>query len=408
MEPMTPAGPSTAPVSGPAANARRLRTMVAASSFLFIPLAGLIALGAIGTIVRGAVGPMLLGMVALGGSTYLTSLSLARLRQPRSAWLAAPRWPFWVQVGLSLAFAVSVATVADPTGWALTVGCAVALAVIGIAPLIGARQLGVCCGALLALLLIVATVVAGVTGRPIWLAAIGAVGMGSSVVAMVAAAWSNGWMVRVVDELEAARTQAAELAVAQERLRMARDLHDLIGRTMTTVAVKSQLASALVAHGRTEQALAELESVRTIAEEAGQQVRGIAAGPREVELGQELQGARALLTSAGIGCEVDLRVEPGSLPPEVSGGLGWVLREGVTNVIRHSDARLVRVLLERDGDSAVLVIANDGVRTDEAGRGSGLDGLTVRLARLRGRLEHAYDDGSFVLTASVPWGRGSR
>lgn len=100
--------------------------------------------------------------------------------------------------------------------------------------------------------------------------------------------WLTGWMLRNIWELEEARRAAAQLAIAQERLRISRDLHDLFGRTMATVAVKTELAGELVRRGRSEAALTQLSEVRSIAEQTGQQVRAVVQGYRPDDLATEL------------------------------------------------------------------------------------------------------------------------
>ncbi|SDD38809.1 sensor histidine kinase [Auraticoccus monumenti] len=219
--------------------------------------------------------------------------------------------------------------------------------------------------------------------------------------------WLSGWMLRVLYALDDARGQSARLAIAEERLRISRDLHDVFGRTLTTVVVKSELAAELARRGRSERAAEEMSQVRGIAEDASKEVRRIVAGVRSSDLPQELVGARSLLVSAGIECVLVNELPEGRVDAEVGDVLGAVVREAVTNVIRHSRARSARITLRLvDGPGsaeAELVVVNDGVRTDgERSAGSGLIGMAERLTAVGGSLRHAGDAHTFTLTARAP------
>ena len=146
---------------------------------------------------------------------------------------------------------------------------------------------------------------------------------------------SSLWMLGVVWELDRARTVQAGLAVTEERLRFARDMHDVLGRTLSVIALKSELAAQLARRGRDE-AVEEMLEVRRIAQDALTDVRAVVGGYRGADLGDELAGARALLASAGIGCRVigDGR----DLPPHVQGALGWVVWAAATHALTHGDS----------------------------------------------------------------------
>ncbi|MEU2199154.1 histidine kinase [Isoptericola sp. NPDC019482] len=213
------------------------------------------------------------------------------------------------------------------------------------------------------------------------------------------------WIVEVVRRLADARSVAARLAVAEERLRIARDMHDVVGRALSAVAVKSELAAALARRGDPRGA-DQMDEVRTLAQESLREVRGVVAGYRAANLATELDGARSVLRAAGVTVRVvgDL---PDLAAPQVE-ALAWVLREGVTNIVRHSDAREARIdLTDTDtggGRELALTVTNDGVPaagpTD--GRGSGLVGLRERLAAVGGALDAGSRGDRFVLTARVP------
>ena len=213
------------------------------------------------------------------------------------------------------------------------------------------------------------------------------------------------WVLDVVTQLERARDVQARLAVAEERLRFARDLHDVMGRNLSAIAVKGQLAAELVRRGRAE-AADELADVSRIADESLREIRGVVSGYRTASLPGELAGARSLLHAAGISCTVTGEEEATSLPVPAQIALGWVVREAVTNVLRHSAATACAISLTAVGATAELRVVNDGAG-DRAGpvdrrRGSGLTGLAERLDARGGQLAAAHSDGRFELTATLP------
>ncbi|MFG2086151.1 MULTISPECIES: sensor histidine kinase [unclassified Spirillospora] len=201
-------------------------------------------------------------------------------------------------------------------------------------------------------------------------------------------------------ETYAARGALARLAVTEERLRFSRDLHDLLGHSLSLIAVKSELAMRTVG-ADPDRAVAEMADVRRTAREALREVRAAVNGYRAVELDAELAGARAVLEAAGIRCEIgDL---PGALPPEVRAVLAWVIREGTTNVIKHSEARHCTVTLTSHGDSVALEMRNDGARGGDDADGAGLTGLAERVAVLGGEITSGrHGRADFVLRAVVP------
>jgi two-component system sensor histidine kinase DesK len=213
---------------------------------------------------------------------------------------------------------------------------------------------------------------------------------------------SSLWMLSVFWELDRARTVQAGLAVAEERLRFARDMHDVLGRNLSVIALKAELAAQLAKRGR-EQAVDEMLEVRRIAQDALADVRAVVGGYRGADLADELAGARSLLASAGIECRVI--GDAADLPATIQGTLGWVVREGVTNVLRHSDARACTITLRSGTPGTVtLTMDNDGARVSGKIRyGGGLRGLTERIAALGGTLTaESVPPARFQLTATVP------
>lgn len=213
------------------------------------------------------------------------------------------------------------------------------------------------------------------------------------------------WLLKAVLELDAARETRTRLAVAEERLRFGRDLHDVMGRNLAVIALKSELAVQLARRERPE-AVEQMIEVQRIARESQKEVREVVRGYREVDLGVELLGAQGVLTAAGVECTVT--GSAAELPTAVQSALGWVVREATTNVLRHGDAGHCRVSLRVKGARVVLTVENDGVERDSvpstpSSKGSGLAGLRERLSAVDGTLEAGPVDGDlFRVVAEVP------
>ncbi len=207
-------------------------------------------------------------------------------------------------------------------------------------------------------------------------------------------------LMELVAELEATRAQVAELAASEERLRLSRDMHDLLGHNLSVIALKSQLARKLM--GRDAEALAkEIGDIESVARSSLQEARAAVRGLRRASLAAELDGAREALEAAGI--DVTVRTA-GPLPAGVEALLGFVAREGATNVIRHSGAGRCEIVVRRVGEIAELEVRDDGAgpARGAGGEGSGLRGLAERMAEAGGTLEAgAADGGGFRLVARV-------
>ncbi|WP_354641517.1 sensor histidine kinase [Kitasatospora camelliae] len=238
--------------------------------------------------------------------------------------------------------------------------------------------------------------------------AVGALtGLSFALVVVAGTCRCSAWLAGVVWELDAARETQSQLAVAQERLRFSRDLHDVLGRNLTTMALKSELAVQLAVRGRPE-AADQMTEVQRIAQESQREVRDLVRGYRSADLQVELTGARSVLRSADVACEVDLVAEVGSLPAAAQSVLGWVVREATTNVLRHSEAAHCRIRLRTEDGRALLEIENDGVPAAPATPagstgGHGLAGLRERLAAHGGELHlPAAVPGAFTVLAVLP------
>jgi two-component system, NarL family, sensor histidine kinase DesK len=192
-----------------------------------------------------------------------------------------------------------------------------------------------------------------------------------------------------IRELHAARGELSRLAVLEERSRLSRDLHDLLGHTLSLITLKSELAGRLVEQ---EPALAakEMHEIEQVARQTLREVREAVAGYRQPALESELDGARQLLEAAGIDCQIEQTA--GALPSSLDTVLAWTVREGVTNVIRHSRARRCLIQVTREHNSVCAEVINDGYQGqqwEDISReiGSGLFGLSERVKAYKGQME---------------------
>lgn len=198
----------------------------------------------------------------------------------------------------------------------------------------------------------------------------------------------------------------ARLAVAAERIRIARDMHDLLGYSLSVITLKCELAQRLL-DSRPEHALAELSTAASMSRQASVDLRVIARGYRVMRMESETTIARTVLASAGI--EVRVSVHYGRIDKRAETVLATVLREGVTNLLRHSRARRCTIDGVADDDRAWLTLCNDGIGetagagADQQWGGSGLANLSVRLRELGGGLTtRTTEDGWFHLVVQVP------
>ncbi|MFJ6010553.1 sensor histidine kinase [Streptomyces sp. NPDC092952] len=221
-------------------------------------------------------------------------------------------------------------------------------------------------------------------------------------------------LIRTTIELREARATVAQLAANEERLRLARDLHDLLGHSLSLITLKSELAGRMLP-GHPEQAAAQVADIEKVSRQALIDVRSAVTGYRRPTLPGELAGARTALAAAGVTADVPAEV-PGDLPEQAEEALAWALREAVTNVVRHSEATRCTVALTPrqtlDGPVLELTVADDGVGPSGSKPGNGLTGIAERLAAVDGTLTTSADGPGrgagrgkgFTLTLSVPLG----
>ena len=208
-------------------------------------------------------------------------------------------------------------------------------------------------------------------------------------------------MGNAIRELHTTRRELARLQVEEERLRLSRDLHDLLGQTLSMITLKSELARHLVKE-EPDRCVQELSEIERVARKSLREVREAVAGYRQPRLESELEGARQLLEAAGI----DYQIEPISeaLPPETSAVIAWTVREGlrrgrlpierdgVTNIIRHSRAQYCLIRLMQKNGQVWAEVINDGDKQERVESvpvrpGLGLAGLRERVSALGGRME---------------------
>lgn len=248
-------------------------------------------------------------------------------------------------------------------------------------------------------------------GHAVWMPALMVLAFGPAMLGML-----RGW--QVAARLDDARQLAGQLAVADERLRFAADLHDIQGHHLQVIALKSELAARL-AEADPARAAEQMREVQQLAGDALRETRALVQGYRRTTLDAEIANASKVLAAAGVEVRADVDADLATTLPEAPRSLlGLVVREATTNLLRHSRATRAAIVLVPDGAGARLVIDNDGARPAEpdaastapgagpagaggAGDGTGLVSLAERLDAVGGRLSWADDGDRFVVTATV-------
>ncbi len=222
--------------------------------------------------------------------------------------------------------------------------------------------------------------------------------------------------IQLMHELAQARETVAKLAANDERLRLARDMHDLTGQSLSTITLKSDLAakrlSRLPDSADRDAALGDLGDIGRVSRQTLHDIREAVSGYRRPTLAIEVITARNALDAAGVRLDDDpgLTLRSGTFDPDAEAVLAWCLREAVTNVIRHSGARNCRIRLTEHVGELSLVVEDDGRgpghQDPEAPKGAGLRGMSERLSAIGGRLSLAAADPGrghgFRLIATVP------
>jgi len=221
------------------------------------------------------------------------------------------------------------------------------------------------------------------------------------------------WSLTTSWQLRIAREEITRLAVMTERLRIARDLHDLLGHNLSLIALKSELARRLVSVAP-ERAIVEISDVENVARTTLQEVREAVSAYRQPTLKSELQAAQEILAAAGIAYRYDGDESMiDALPTTIESVLSWTVREGVTNVIRHSRAHQCTIRVTRDAQEIGIEVIDDGSGASSINisdnEGNGLRGLAERVDTLGGRYEASpRAGGGFRLAVSVPLAQQDR
>lgn len=209
-----------------------------------------------------------------------------------------------------------------------------------------------------------------------------------------------------VAELTAARRRLADLAVAEERLRFARDLHDLLGHSLSLISLKTELSGRLI-ESDPGRARAEIQDAHDVARRSLREVREAVSGYRRPTLPTELDGALEMLESAGVAARVDDRIE--GTPVRHGEVLAWAIREAITNVVRHSGARTCTIELDRVEELICLTVSDDGHGASEPDLttpGSGLSGVAERVRQVAGATVATENlEPGFRLRVCVPVGQ---
>jgi two-component system sensor histidine kinase DesK len=226
--------------------------------------------------------------------------------------------------------------------------------------------------------------------------------------------------VELMRELSQARETVAKLAASEERLRLARDMHDLTGQSLSMITLKSELAakrlSRMPASAERDAIATELADIGQVSRQTLHDIREAVSGYRRPTLAIELITARTALEAAGIRLDDDPQLisRSGTIDPETEAVLAWCLREAVTNVIRHSGAGACTIQLAEHGADLSLQVGDDGQGFAGNGSGAGsatgngLRNMSERLSAVGGRLTlspvtgRAGMAGGFRLTATVP------
>lgn len=323
---------------------------------------------------------------ALYATVYIRR-TLTRARQP----LIAGPVMLWLMALSLMAIAVTFTLTLGGTWSPMFVFCATAMAAI--APLDRGP---------LAILAVIGTYVATAS-----LAGIGA----DETTGMVLTIGGLGFMVfsfaklqHTIYELRRARAEIAELAISEERLRIARDLHDLLGHNLSLLALKSELAGRLIADDPAR-AAKEIKDIEDVSRSALRQMRETVSDYRRPTLARERRAANELLEAAGIACFQT--GDAGMLPTDIEAALAWGIREAVTNVVRHSGARRCAVRIDHGVGLVSAEITDDGhggLQGAGASAGNGLNGLRERIVGLGGTLEAGpmSNGAGFRLHLSLP------
>lgn len=224
--------------------------------------------------------------------------------------------------------------------------------------------------------------------------------------------YGSARLVALARQLEALQPVLTRLSAARERLRIARDVHDLLGLGLSAIALKSDLVTRLIDRGEITAAAGELAELERICAGARADIPAVTGDGPPLSLRSELATSHQLLSEAGITVRVEIDAQP--LPPGLDAVLATVLREAVTNILRHASATGCTIELAANSGAVVFRVANDGLSADSAtpttpgiadvepARGHGLSNLTRRVQDAGGHLSATRTTDRFVLTVQLP------
>jgi two-component system sensor histidine kinase DesK len=326
---------------------------------------------------------IVVGLLAL--ASYIGSfIGLVLVNNP---WTGITTRPAWVMLGLTGLLAVGYPLLLGASYTGLTIYFGVACAMT-LPPRWAARGVGGTAG-----LTLLVCLAAGAPGGTTALLAFQTLTIGLLILAFRTSRI-------LVGQLHEARGEVARLAANEERLRISRDLHDLLGHTLSLIVLKSEVATRLAGRDPAK-SLAEVHDIETVARQALADVREAISGYRQRTLSDELQNSRTVLAAADVELTVTTSGTP--LPDQVDGLFGWAVREGATNILRHARARTATITVHRQGDTAVLEITDDGTAEAVTAPGNGLRGLGERVMIAGGTVEAGpRADGGFRLTVRAP------
>jgi two-component system sensor histidine kinase DesK len=204
----------------------------------------------------------------------------------------------------------------------------------------------------------------------------------------------------LVRQLQEARGEVARLAATEERLRIARDMHDLLGHSLSLIVLKSELAGRLTERDPAKVAQ-EVKDIESVARQALADVRETVSGYRRRPLTDELDSARSVMAAAGVNATVRTSGTP--LPDQLDGLFGWAVREAATNVVRHARATRCEITVKSDRKGAALEVRDDGAGATNFVPGNGLIGLTERIEDAGGTVDAGpLPGGGFRLAVRLP------
>lgn len=324
-----------------------------------------------------------LGIAAIVGFGVVFTATFWRFRNGHRRGNPLPVWQGWIALVAMLALTVAMSALIGTNGFGATIYIAV-LAMMTLP----VRQAWSLVAVMVVIIEVAPRVIA--TWEPDNFFAF-------QLLISAAAAWGITQVFQRNHELAVARQQLADLAIVAERERMSRDVHDILGHSLTVITVKSELAGRLLEIDAARAAV-EIAEVETLARQALADVRSTVGGMRQIDIGTELASARTALVAAAI--DVDLPGDADVVPLRHRELFGWVLREAVTNVVRHSHAQHCRVALT---PSSISIVDDGCGPAEDTCGGNGLRGLGERVSAAGGSLTVArVPTGGFKVEVAAP------